>query len=325
MNRGQDAGAHQEGADERQREGEDGEKDGPDLQRIALLDDDRRMQKCGSHEPGHEGGVLDRIPEPEAAPAQFVIGPPRAHGDADGEEHPGGERPGPDPARPGGIDLAVDQSGNREGEGDRKADIARIEKGRMEGERRVLQQRIEAIPFDRRRIEAQEGIGAGDDEQKKGGADRSLDRQDARFELKRQIVAEQGDCRAEQREDQHPQHHRAFMVPPDARNLVEQRLRRMRVLPDIGEREIRRHIGMHQRQEGDDDQRKLRQGGGRRDTHQSAIALGRAVERHQELHQRRRQRQDEREMAGLGDHGPAPLPSFHTPFSFRRSATSFGM
>ena len=151
MNRGQHAGAHEEGAHQRQREGEDREQHRPDLQRIALLDHDGRMNQRGGDQPGHEAGILDRVPEPPAAPAKFVIGPPGAHGDADGEEHPGGQRPRPHPARPGGIDAALDQGRHREGEGDREADIARVEEGRMEGECRVLQDRVQAIALDRRR------------------------------------------------------------------------------------------------------------------------------------------------------------------------------
>ena len=49
------------------------------------------MEKRGSCEPRHEGGVFDRVPEPPAAPAELVVGPPRTHRDADRQEHPGGE------------------------------------------------------------------------------------------------------------------------------------------------------------------------------------------------------------------------------------------
>src|SRR3546814_6870188 len=85
-----------EGADERRREGEDGEQDGPHLQRVALLHHDGGMQQSGAEQPGHEGDVLDRVPEPPAAPAELVVGPPRAERDAAGEEGPGEQRPGPD-------------------------------------------------------------------------------------------------------------------------------------------------------------------------------------------------------------------------------------
>src|SRR4029078_3372732 len=115
------------------------------------------------------------------------------------------------------------------------------------------------------------------------------------------------------------------MIAPDARYLVEQGLRRMGILPDIGDREIGRHISMHQREKSDDDERESRERRGCRDIHQATITLGGAIERNDELPQRRRERQDEREMTGLGDHDPAPLPSFHIPFSLSRSATSFGI
>ena len=52
MDRGQHAGAHQEGADQRQREGEDGEQDGPALQRVALL---HTMAECSSAVPTSQG------------------------------------------------------------------------------------------------------------------------------------------------------------------------------------------------------------------------------------------------------------------------------
>ena len=76
------------------------------------------MQEGGGDQPRHERSVLDRIPEPEATPAQFIVSPPGAHRDADSEEYPGGERPWPDPARPRRIDLAVDQRGHGKGERD---------------------------------------------------------------------------------------------------------------------------------------------------------------------------------------------------------------
>ena len=61
-------------------------------------------------------------------------------------KHPGGQRPGPHPARPGGVDAALDQGGDGEGEGDREADIAEIEQRRMDREADVLQHRVEVLP-----------------------------------------------------------------------------------------------------------------------------------------------------------------------------------
>ena len=90
------------------------ERDRPHLQRVALLHHERRVEQRRAGEPRHEGRVLDRVPEPNPAPAELVIGPPRAQGDAEREAHPGGERPRPHPARPGRIDAPVDQRGDGE-------------------------------------------------------------------------------------------------------------------------------------------------------------------------------------------------------------------
>ena len=158
MDRGDDARADDKGAEQRKAEGEDGQKDGPALQALALFNDDGRMQKCRREKPGHERGILDRIPEPEAAPAKLVIGPPRSKRDADGQEDPGRKRPRPHPAGPCGIDAALDQRRHGKGEGHREADIAEVEKRRMEGEARILQERVEILAVQRRDRETQEGV-----------------------------------------------------------------------------------------------------------------------------------------------------------------------
>ena len=79
VHRGEHARAHQERADQRQREGEDRQQDGPDLERAALLHHHGGMQQRRADQPGHQRSVLDRVPEPPAAPAELVIGPIRAH------------------------------------------------------------------------------------------------------------------------------------------------------------------------------------------------------------------------------------------------------
>ena len=116
------------------------------------------MEQRGAGEPRHERRVLDRVPEPPAAPAELVVGPVAAERDAEAQRAPGGERPGPHPARPAGVDPALDQRGDREGEGHREADIAGVEHRRVGGERQVLQDRVEALAVGRRRIEPQERV-----------------------------------------------------------------------------------------------------------------------------------------------------------------------
>jgi hypothetical protein len=136
--------------DQREAEGEDRQQDRPAFQRLALLHHDGGMQERRRDQPGHEGGVFDRVPEPEPAPAELVIGPPGAEPDADRQEHPGRQRPGPHPAAPGGVHPPLDQGGDGEGEGHREADVAEVEERRMEGEARVLQERVQVLPVEGR-------------------------------------------------------------------------------------------------------------------------------------------------------------------------------
>ena len=307
MNRGQHARANEEGPHQAQREGDDGEQDRPHLQRVALFHHQRRMEQRGARKPGHEGGVLDRIPEPETAPAELVIGPPRAHGDAEREAHPGGKRPGSDPARPGGVDTAVDQGGDGKGEGHGEADIAGIEEGRVEGERRVLKDRVQPLSVEGGRVDADERIGGRDDEKEKGRRDRALHRKHVGLELPRQIGAIGRDARAEQREDQDPQHHRTLVVSPHARDFVEQRLGRVGVAPDIQDREVRGYVSDRQRSEGNRHQNELhlrRRGG---DGGKLRVAQPRADQRQRGLHDGDGERQDQRIVTGLCNHGPPSI------------------
>src|SRR2546429_6393922 len=101
------------------------------------------MNERGADQPRHEGGVLDRIPEPEAAPAELVVGPEAPERDAAGEESPGGGGPGPRPAGPGLAELSFEHRRARDRDRDREAHIARLKYGRMHRQRRVLGDRIQ--------------------------------------------------------------------------------------------------------------------------------------------------------------------------------------
>src|SRR3954447_306018 len=114
------------------------------------------MQKRGTGEPRHERGVLDGVPEPEAAPAERVIGPVGAHRDSEREKYPCSQDPGPHEAAPASIDAPGNQSCRSKGKRDRKPDITQIEERRMDREPRVLQDWIEIAPFERRLGEARE-------------------------------------------------------------------------------------------------------------------------------------------------------------------------
>src|SRR3546814_326971 len=135
------------------------------------------VQTCALPISGHERGVFDRIPEPPPAPAELIIGPVAARRDAEREEDPGGEHPGPHRPRESCADVAGDERADREGKSDRDADIAEVERRRMEGEARVLEQRVKSLPHRRRRIEALERIGGEEEEGGEAEPDRRLRRQ----------------------------------------------------------------------------------------------------------------------------------------------------
>ena len=284
------------------------------------------MQQRGAQQPGHEGDVLDRVPEPPAAPAELVVGPPAAERDADRQETPGGERPGPHPARPGRLDPAFDQRGDGEREGHGEADIAEIEERRMEGEAGVLQQRVQVAPVRRRREDAREGIRGQDGEGEEADGDPGLHAQHARAQGRRQVAPEARDRGAEQRQDQDPEQHRAFVVPPDAGDLVEHRLGRVGVLHHVQHGEVGTHVGLREAQEGRGDQRELQHRGRLADRHPGGVAAGGADHRQAALDDGDQQGQQQGEVTDLGNHCVSfPSMCCHFPALFRASATSGGM
>ena len=95
------------------------------------------------------------------------------------------------------------------------------------------------------------------------------------------------------------------MVPPDAGDLVEQRLGGVRVGDDVGHGKIRGHIGLRQRAEGDDDEERLREGGRAAEIHEPDIAARGTEQRQRPLHQRDGQREDQRKMSEFGNHALA--------------------
>src|SRR5580704_2368085 len=100
MHRDQHARAHQEGAEHAEREGQDREQQRPALEEAALVGDRERVDERRTDQPWHEGSVLDRIPEPEPAPAELVVGPEAPERYAAGEESPRGSGPRARPACP---------------------------------------------------------------------------------------------------------------------------------------------------------------------------------------------------------------------------------
>ena len=186
-----------------------------------------RMEQRGRRQPRHQRGVLDRVPEPPAAPAQLVIGPVAARGDARASA---GSRPPSTHGRiaraSARIDFAGQQRADGEAERDRQADIAEVKRRRMEGQAGVLEQRVEAPALERRRDRA-----ARTGSRRAAGRRRSraparacapsaaISVRSARSAARTAPATAPGE-----RQHRDPQQHRAFVVPPRAGDLVDERL-----------------------------------------------------------------------------------------------------
>ncbi len=182
------------------------------------------MKKRGGGEPRHQRGILDRVPEPPAAPAQLIIGPIASGGDAKGQHDPRRQHPGPHRAGDGRSNLAPDQAADGDAEGDRQADITDVERGRVEGETGILKQRVKAAPVDRSRVQSLERIGCHQQEREKPQRERGL-RPQARPQCRLlQPAREQCQHRPGDGENHHPQQHRPFVIAPCAGEFVEPRL-----------------------------------------------------------------------------------------------------
>ena len=84
----------------------------------------------------------------------------------------------------------------------------------MQGQTNVLQQRVEITAIDRRWVEPLKWVRCGENEQQKAKGDHRLHGQGPRLKGWWQVAAEQCHHSAEKREDQDPQDHRPFVVPP---------------------------------------------------------------------------------------------------------------
>ena len=155
--------------------------------------------------------------------------------------------------------------------------------------------------------DAQERIRGDQDEQIERAGDPGLHRQHMGAQRQRQIVAEGGDQAAEQRQDRHPQQHRAFVIAPHAGDLVDQRLHRMRILEHVDDGEIRGDVQHHQRRERRRHEQQLRERGGARDIHQGDDRRQRAPSNGTvDWISASAERQHQRVMSGFRDHFDAP-------------------
>ena len=310
MNAGEDARAHQEGPQHAHREGDHPEHDGPHAQRVARGEHAGGVKQRGRGEPGHQRGVLDRVPEPPAAPAQLVIGPVGSRSDAHGEEHPGAQHPGTHRAGEIGSDLPGEQRADREAEGDRQPDIAEIERRRVEGETDVLQQRVEphphfggdGQPLERIRAEQQESVEPQRHEALRG-----------EHRLHRAVGQPPFDHRdqpARQRHHRDPQQHRALVIAPGARELEHHGLERMRIARDQLHRQIGDREDIEQRAERKGRKQALHhRGGADQRAERSRLVRAHRQEPRDRLQRRQRGGEPQRGQTQLRDHSSPTVVS----------------
>jgi hypothetical protein len=172
----------------------------------------------------------------------------------------------------------------------------------MEGETRVLKDRGEIAALERRIRNAHERIRRAKNEKLEGRRDPGLHRKRVGLEHRRQIVAEDGDQGAEKRKDRDPQHHRAFVVAPDAGEPVDERHLRVGILVDVEHRKIRSDVAYRERGERHRHEGELRDRRRRGDAHEDGIVTARTDDRHGALNQCEAKRQHQSEMTEFGNH-----------------------
>jgi len=300
MHRGQHTGTHKECAEQAEGKCGNRQQHGPAFEHAAFFGDGQRVDQRRTHQPGHEGSVFHRVPEPPATPTEFVVGPPRPQGDTNAEEGPGHNGPRPRPACPRCIQAPAEQGGDGEGEGHRETHVAHVEHRRVHDQADVLQQWVEVMPVHRDlRQDAAERVGGHDQEQQEADADHAHHRQHASQHDLRQLAREHRDGKGPAAEDQRPQQQRPLMGAPHGAELVVPGQGTVGVICHISDGEVVGHKGVGQATEGEQQERELAPGRRLRQAHPQAITTPGAEQRHHRLDDGKTQREDHRQLAQL--------------------------
>ena len=326
MHAGEHARAHQEGAEQAQRESGNRQQQRPGGKGATLFGDRLRVDQRRADQPGHERGVFDRVPEPPATPAQFVIGPPAAQRDADGQEGPGDIGPRPRPAHPLAIHPTIHQCGDGEGESHGEADVTHVQHRRMHDQAEILQQRIQVIAVRQRRHMAFERVAGEGGEADEADGDHTQRSQRTRHEALGQLVAERGQRHGPQAQGQHPQQQRAFVGAPHSADAVALGQLQVGILRHVGDRKILGDEAPGQHDVGTHDEYELTISGRSSDPHQRRIIQLGADQRHHRLHCGQQQCQDQEDLTELGHHGLGACSDAFCALPLAiASATSLGM
>jgi hypothetical protein len=164
----------EDGQSERQR----GEHAIPSAQPAGGLFHPGGMDEDRGGEPGHECGVLDRVPGPVPAPSQLHVGPVGPGSHAKGEQGPRRVEPATHPSQPEIAVSPTEKVRSREGERHDQDGQPQVEDGRVIDHGRVLQDRQQADAVDCGDVGDDERIGqkSGDDRQPQSDHRRRPDR-----------------------------------------------------------------------------------------------------------------------------------------------------
>ena len=219
------------------------------------------VDESGQRDPGHKGGVLHRIPEPETAPAQYRVGPPGTQQQPGRQQRPDAHAPGASGVNPFVAALAANQPAQRERHRDADAGQPGHQRRRMQEHSEVSQQRVDALsvrygkgqPLERvrhkRHHRQKEHLNKHQDGDRPGQRRAGCRR--------RQSDGQRRHCRQRKGDVQQ----RTFVAGVERNPGVDVGHCQVAVRRDIGQRKVARDERLHQRQRGY--QQNQRQGVGR--------------------------------------------------------------
>ncbi len=191
---------------------------------------------------GSRPGVLDRIPAPEAAPAEFLVGPDHPERQPERQAEPRHHGPAAHGPQPAVVQVPGDERGDAEGKRNGHPDEAQVHRGRVDGHVEVLEQRIQAGAGPRRVGEiGRKRVVVRDHQEQEEHLHDAQRRHDVRDELPMPFLVDPHGRRAEQRQQEHPEHDRAVEAAPVGRQLVAERLRALGIALHVLDGEVADH------------------------------------------------------------------------------------
>ena len=200
------------------------------------------MDVRSARQPWQQRSVFDRVPRPDATPAEHFIAPPATKQNADGEERPRKQCPSAGFEQPTFAETTSDQCGNRESERHGEPDESQVQDRRVEQHQNmVLQERIRARS--RCRIEScdtiREWVGwAETDHCEERRDDEHHNQRPANEHIIGSFPEPPGHRSGEASEHKRPEQNRPFKGGPHRCKVVERRGVSRANLLNVGHREV---------------------------------------------------------------------------------------